>query len=147
VLFGTNLRATQICQSNGSSRSHFIFTRFATDSLGPRRGGLPAAAMLSQINEYAPRMHLPIAVPILKLWEGEDTFRKHKHPLIYDVPKLVAVTDDDFLKYTAQQRKDIVEKFAGIKANKDFLTNIPTPFFGKFSAPKPSRVTNLPAKP
>ncbi len=77
---------------------------------------------------------------LLKLWEGEDTSHKQKRPLLYDPAKLIAIPDEEFLTYTAQQRADLVEKFAGIKGDKDFLTNIPAAFNGKFSTlkPKPS---------
>jgi hypothetical protein len=75
-----------------------------------------------------------------ELSEGRDTFHKESRPLIAtsELGKLLAVPDEEFLKYTEQQLRELVEKFAGIKGNMDFLTNIPTPFYGRFSAPKPT---------
>jgi hypothetical protein len=85
---------------------------------------------------------------LLKLRDGDGSFRKQNRPLIHDPEKLIAIPDEEFLKYTAQQRADLVEKFAGVTGSKDFLTNMPTAFYRKFSAlkaapkGKASRTTN-----
>jgi rRNA-processing protein FCF1 len=75
---------------------------------------------------------------LLKLHDGEGTFRKQQRPLILinAVEKLIAIPDEEFLKYTPQQRADLVEKFAGITGNKDFLTNMPAAFYDKISTLK-----------
>jgi hypothetical protein len=74
---------------------------------------------------------------LLKLWEGEDTFRKTKRPLLIDVDKLVGIPDEEFREYTHQQRAELVEKFAGLTGSKDFLTNMPAAFDRKLSTVKP----------
>jgi hypothetical protein len=70
---------------------------------------------------------------------GNGAFRKNKRPLILtnEVDKLLAIPDEEFRKYTEQQRRALVERFTGIKGNKDFLTNIPAAFYSKLSTPKP----------
>ena len=48
--------------------------------------------------------------------------------MINEPEKLLVISDEQFLKYTEQDRRELVEKFAGIKDNRDFLTNVPLRF-------------------
>lgn len=83
---------------------------------------------------------------LLVLRDGDGRFRKNKQPLILtnEVDKLIAIPDQEFLEYTPRQRADLVEKFAGIKGNKDFLTNIPTAFYNRISKSKRTSRENAP---
>jgi hypothetical protein len=74
---------------------------------------------------------------LLKLSDGDGTFRTPKRPLIYDVEELLAIEDKEFKNYTPQQRADLVEKFAHVTGSKDFLTNMPAAFDRKLSRLKP----------
>jgi hypothetical protein len=82
---------------------------------------------------------LAVTGEILTLRDGHGAFRKNMRPLILtnQVDKLLAIPDNEFRNYTQQQRRELVERFAGIKGDKDFLTNIPAAFYNKLSTPKP----------
>lgn len=59
----------------------------------------------------------------LKLRDGNGAFSKRKHPLIKDLKKLLAISDEEFLRYTEQERRKLVEQFAGVKDEQGSTTN------------------------
>jgi hypothetical protein len=80
---------------------------------------------------------------LLKLRIGNNDFCRKKRLLPDGWDKLLSISDEEFLKYNAQQRRELAEKF-GVKIEHDFMTNIPTSFYEKLFTPSPKEGSNSP---
>lgn len=70
---------------------------------------------------------------LLEINDGNGSFSNRKQPLIKDLKKLLAISDEVFLKYTEQERRELVERFAGEKCS---ITNVTAAIYDKLFMPK-----------
>lgn len=51
---------------------------------------------------------------LLKVTAGDGSFSKRGQPLIKDLDKLLAIPDEEFLKYTPEERSNLVARFSAV---------------------------------
>jgi hypothetical protein len=101
------------------------------------RGLVPSPVLSVQWGDHPFGAYMTISAvsgELLELLDGNGSFRKRK-PLLTDLDKLVAISDEDFLRYSVQEWQELVERFAAVKEEQKSVASF-VALYDKFAMTK-----------